>query len=75
MLLLLLAPAILSPAAASPLHADTAPEDREDRGGVDEALGSLAAQFRDSNVYPLILNPLAVSIPCINTKLWMSAKT
>ena len=68
MLLLLLAPAILVQAAASPLHADTAPEDREDRGGVDEALGSLAAQFRDSNVYPLILNPLAVSVPCINTK-------
>ena len=64
MLLLLLAPAILAPAAASPLHADTAPDDREDRGGVDEALGSLAAQFRDSNVYPLILNPLAVSVPC-----------
>ena len=68
MLLLLLAPAILAPAAASPLQADTAPEDREDRGAVDEALGSLAAQFRDSNVYPLILNPLAVSVPCINTK-------
>lgn len=62
--LLLLAPALLAPAAASPLHADT--EDREDRGAVDEALGSLASQFRDSNVYPLILNPLAVSVPCKN---------
>ena len=26
----------VTPAAASPLHTDTAPQDREDRGGVDE---------------------------------------
>ena len=45
--------------AASPI--ETQDEDLEHRAGASEALDSLVAEFRDSSVYPLILNPLAVS--------------
>ena len=43
--------------AASPI--ETQDEAMEHRAG--EALDSLVSEFRDSSVYPLILNPLAVS--------------
>ena len=42
---------------ASPI--ETQDEAMEHRAG--EALDSLVTEFRDSSVYPLILNPLAVS--------------
>ena len=44
--------------AASPI--ETQDEAMEHRAG--EALDSLVSEFRDSSVYPLILNPLAVSL-------------
>ena len=59
--------------AASPI--ETQDEAMEHRAG--EALDSLVSEFRDSSVYPLILNPLAVSwrlLPIIQSsdKLSMS---
>ena len=47
--------------AASPI--ETQDQAMEHRAG--EALDSLVTEFRDSSVYPLILNPLAVSYICV----------
>ena len=44
--------------AASPIETQEAMEHR----AAGEALDSLVSEFRDSSVYPLILNPLAVSL-------------
>lgn len=45
--------------AASPI--ETQDEAMEHRAA-GEALDNLVSEFRDSSVYPLILNPLAVSL-------------
>lgn len=50
--------------AASPI--ETQDEAMEHRAAAGEALDSLVSEFRDSSVYPLILNPLAVSLYTFN---------